>query len=172
MRSYMLLTGCRKSEALNATWSQFDLSDRVWTKPSAETKQRREHRVPYSSAVAPILKRRRSKAAAGQVFAGSTGSALQDVRRRWAAVCKSADTRSVRLHDLRQIFAKRKVLPRGRRKTSRSRLFGELLADAHAKTCGAMQDPRFRRNPLVEAQCLLPDPATGDEFFASLHRLA
>jgi integrase len=102
---FMLLTGCRKSEALNATWSQFDLPNRVWTKPSAETKQRREHRVPYSSAVAVILKRRLSKGAGPQVFAGSTGAALQDVRRTWSAVCKSAGLKSVRLHDLRHTFA-------------------------------------------------------------------
>lgn len=102
---FMLLTGCRKSEALKATWSQFDLPNRVWTKPSAETKQRREHRVPYSSAAAAILKCRLSKTAGPHVFAGNTGAALQDVRRTWAAVCKSADLRSVRLHDLRHTFA-------------------------------------------------------------------
>jgi len=102
---FMLLTGCRKSEALNATWSQFDLVSRVWTKPSAETKQRREHRVPYSSAVGDILKRRRAQGRSSQVFAGSTGSALQDVRRTWEAACKSADLHSVRLHDLRHTFA-------------------------------------------------------------------
>ncbi|WP_345168058.1 tyrosine-type recombinase/integrase [Sphingomonas daechungensis] len=101
---FMLLTGCRKSEALNATWSQFDLGNQVWTKPSAETKQRREHRVPYSSAAASILKRR-SGSAGQQVFAGSTGGALQDVRRTWAAVSKSAGLQSVRLHDLRHTFA-------------------------------------------------------------------
>jgi integrase len=102
---FMLLTGCRKSEALNATWSQFDLANRVWTKSSAETKQRREHRVPYSSAVSTLLTRRRAKAASSQVFAGNAGAALQDVRRTWAAVCKSADLQSVRLHDLRHTFA-------------------------------------------------------------------
>lgn len=102
---FMLHTGCRKSEALNATWSQFDLANRVWTKPSAETKQRREHRVPYSSAVAEILKRRRSKGSGSQVFAGGGGAALKDVRKTWASVCKSADLRAIRLHDLRHTFA-------------------------------------------------------------------
>ena len=52
-----------------------------------------------------ILKRRLSKAAGPQVFAGSTGAAFQDVRRTWAAVCKSADLESVRLHDLRHTLA-------------------------------------------------------------------
>lgn len=101
----MLLTGCRKSEALNATWGQFDLNCRIWTKPSAETKQRREHRVPYSSAVARILKRRRTKAIGPYVFPGGPDAPLQDVRRTWAAACKASGLQNVRLHDLRHTFA-------------------------------------------------------------------
>jgi Phage integrase family len=97
----MLLTGCRKSEALNATWTHFDLDRQIWTKPSAETKQRREHRVPYSSAVAKILKRRRTNATGPYFFPGSPDAPLQDVRRTWAAVCKATGPQSVRLHDLR-----------------------------------------------------------------------
>src|SRR5579862_8425632 len=42
----LLLTGARRSEVLNATWSQFDLDSGVWVKPSAHTKQKRSHRVP------------------------------------------------------------------------------------------------------------------------------
>ena len=102
---FMLLTGCRKSEALNATWAQFDLAHRIWTKSSAETKQRREHRVPYSSAVAQILEGRRAKVVGTHVFPGRHGAPLQDVRRTWNAVCKSAGLDSVRLHDLRHTFA-------------------------------------------------------------------
>lgn len=48
----LMLTGARKSEVLGATWAMFDLDKGVWVKPSAHTKQRREHRVPLS-AVSP-----------------------------------------------------------------------------------------------------------------------
>jgi integrase len=102
---FMLLTGCRKGEALNATWAQFDLDRRIWTKASSETKQRREHRVPYSSAVAEILEQRRGKAAGAQVFPGSFGAPLRDVRRTWISVCQNAGLHDVRLHDLRHTFA-------------------------------------------------------------------
>jgi integrase len=102
---FMLLTGCRKSEALNATWTQFDLDRRAWTKASSETKQRREHRVPYSSAVAEILERRCAKAVGPHIFHGSFGAPLQDVRRTWNAVCKAAGLEGVRLHDMRHTFA-------------------------------------------------------------------
>ena len=102
---FMLLTGCRRGEALGATWDQFDLERRVWTKPSSQTKQRREHRVPYSLAVAEILNRRRAEAVGTSIFPGGLGAPLADVRRTWKAVCDKAGLRSVRIHDLRHTFA-------------------------------------------------------------------
>lgn len=102
---FMLLTGCRRGEALNARWSQFDLARRIWTKPSAETKQRREHRVPYSSSVAELLLRRRVEGIGPFVFAGSLGVPLQEVRKTWRSACEAAGLQSVRIHDLRHTFA-------------------------------------------------------------------
>jgi len=102
---FMLLTGCRRREALNATWKQFDLENRVWTKLSAETKQRREHRVPYSTAVAAILERRRAGASGTYIFPGSLGAPLGEVRRTWQTACTVAGLNRVRIHDLRHTFA-------------------------------------------------------------------
>ncbi|MCH8111850.1 MAG: integrase family protein, partial [Proteobacteria bacterium] len=45
----LLLTGARKGEALNATWSQFDLETGVWTKPGHMTKQRRTAHTPLAA---------------------------------------------------------------------------------------------------------------------------
>lgn len=80
---FMLLTGCRRGEALNAKWAQFDLRNRIWTKPSSETKQRREHRVPFSLAVAELLDWRRAESVGAFVFPGKLGAPLRDVRRTW-----------------------------------------------------------------------------------------
>lgn len=102
---FMLLTGCRRGEALNARWAQFDLDRRIWVKESSETKQRREHRVPYSSAVAEILERRRAEPGGTHIFPGRLGAPLCDVRKTWTAVCAEAGLRSVRIHDLRHTFA-------------------------------------------------------------------
>jgi integrase len=102
---FMLLTGCRKGEALGARWNQFDLELRIWTKPSSETKQRREHRVPYSIAASEVLERRRAKDVGLHVFPGSFGAPLQDVRRTWDAVCRMAGLSKARIHDLRHTFA-------------------------------------------------------------------
>ncbi|GAA4647613.1 site-specific integrase [Pontixanthobacter gangjinensis] len=102
---FMLLTGCRRSEALNARWDQFDLERRVWTKASSETKQRREHRVPYSETVAEILQRRRAETEGTYIYPGRLGAPLADVRRTWKSVCEVAGLDHVRIHDLRHTFA-------------------------------------------------------------------
>lgn len=102
---FMLLTGCRKSEALNAKWDHLDLAQRIWTKPSSETKQRREHRVPYSSVVAEILEQRRDKANGAYIFPGSSGAPLREVRRTWQSACRTAQLENIRVHDLRHTFA-------------------------------------------------------------------
>ena len=45
---FLILTATRTSEALNATWDEFDLEAEVWTIPAARMKARVEHRVPLS----------------------------------------------------------------------------------------------------------------------------
>lgn len=112
---FMLLTGCRRGEALAARWDQFDPDLRVWVKPAATTKQRREHRVPLSSMASKLLHDRRAlrdalpqddpARAALHVFTGETGNALVDVKRTWATVSKLAGLSNTRMHDLRHTFA-------------------------------------------------------------------
>lgn len=112
---FMLLTGCRRGEALGARWDQFDPSLRVWVKPAATTKQRREHRVPLSSMASSLLHERRAARDALPeadplrlspfVFTGDEGRALVDVKRTWAAVSKAAGLGNTRMHDLRHTFA-------------------------------------------------------------------
>lgn len=109
--TFMLLTGCRRGEALNATWEQFSDDLRVWTKPAATTKQRRLHRVPISRAAIKILSQRKQNLAlspqeqSDYVFAAISGNALTDVKRTWSSVKAKAGLRNVRLHDLRHTFA-------------------------------------------------------------------
>nr|WP_321440478.1 site-specific integrase [uncultured Hyphomonas sp.] len=102
---FILLTGCRRGEALSATWDQFDTNLRIWTKPAATTKQRRLHRVPVSSAVSALLNKRRSVQTSKYVFEGGDGAALTDIKRTWAAVTKIAGIQNARIHDLRHTFA-------------------------------------------------------------------
>ena len=102
----LMLTGARKSEVLGATWAMFDLEAGIWTKPSAHTKQRREHRVPVSANTLALLRRIRETAESPFVFPGRpSDQPLTDVKRSWAAVCKAAGITGARIHDLRHSFA-------------------------------------------------------------------
>lgn len=106
----MLLTGCRKGEALSARWSQIDLVAGVWVKPGSTTKQKTEHRVPLSAAAVALLDRidRQSDF----VFLGQIeGQHRQEVKAQWENLCAAAGLvdaageKTVRMHDLRHTYA-------------------------------------------------------------------
>ena len=112
----LLLTGARLGEVLSASWEQFDFVTGVWTKPSAHTKQKREHRVPLSAGAKQLLaemKQRAAEAAAKtkrepsrHLFPGRRKNETQTTARKfWATVCKRAKISGVRLHDLRHTHA-------------------------------------------------------------------
>jgi integrase len=105
---FILLTGCRKAEAMTSTWDHFDLERGIWTKPSAHTKQKKEHRVPLSAPALELLQRIRAKAAADSmhVFPGrKAGQPIQQIRTAWEFVVDRAELKDVRIHDLRHTFA-------------------------------------------------------------------
>ncbi|GJE45030.1 tyrosine-type recombinase/integrase [Methylobacterium soli] len=52
---FTVLTACRSSEVLNATWSEIDLDGCVWTIPAERMKGSRVHRVPLTLAMMAIL---------------------------------------------------------------------------------------------------------------------
>jgi integrase len=56
-----MLTGCRPSEALLATWEQFDVEPGYWVKPAANVKQRKTHKLPLSPAAIELIERVRKQ---------------------------------------------------------------------------------------------------------------
>lgn len=50
-----ILTACRTSEVLCATWDEIDLESRTWTIPAARMKAGKDHRVPLSEAAVEVL---------------------------------------------------------------------------------------------------------------------
>lgn len=50
-----ILTACRTSEVLGATWTEIDLESRTWTIPAARMKASKDHRVPLSDAALAVL---------------------------------------------------------------------------------------------------------------------
>ena len=50
-----ILTACRTSEVLGATWEEVDLKAGVWKVPAERMKAQREHRVPLSAPLVKLL---------------------------------------------------------------------------------------------------------------------
>ncbi len=103
-----LLTGARLGEVLSASWREIDFDRAVWTKPSHHTKQKRREHVPLSAAAMALLAEMRETASADAVhlFPGdSAGKPVQDIKKFWAGVLKTAGLEDYRLHDNRHTHA-------------------------------------------------------------------
>jgi integrase len=105
----LLLTGARRGEVLSMTWSQVDQEPGIWVKPSAHTKQKREHRIPLSPGARAVIDdmRRHRKADDEFVFPGRAKGEkpVVELKKTWAALTKTAAITGARVHDLRHTFA-------------------------------------------------------------------
>jgi len=99
----IMVTGCRKGEALTAQWPDFDFTRGVWTKPSHHTKEKKTEHVALNTQALALLEGMERKCE--YLFPGRTGGHLKDVKSAWAKVCKLAKLEGVRVHDLRHSFA-------------------------------------------------------------------
>ena len=91
----LLLTGSRASEALKATWEEFDLQRGVWTKPSHHTKQKKVEHVPLSAPALKLLETMAPENATGPLFPGRERkgkgrTARVSLKRPWIAACRAA----------------------------------------------------------------------------------
>ncbi len=103
---FLILTGARKGEALNATWNQFDLETGVWTKPSHLTKQKKTERLPLSEETITLLQQIKMLGTSSYVFPGKIkDKPLQEIKNFWANIIKKAELDGVRIHDLRHTYA-------------------------------------------------------------------
>jgi integrase len=127
---FLLLTGARFGEAAGATWDQFDLERGVWRKPSAHTKQKREHIVPISAPAVALLHELRVGRNTGDcLFPGVAGKPITTVKTFWRSVTRQAGIEGVRVHDLRHSFAS--TLASG---GASLLLMGQLLGHTQAST--------------------------------------
>lgn len=112
----LLLTGARRGEVLGATWSQFDLTSGIWTKPPSATKQKFEHRIPLSAPAQQLLVEIRAAAEARAkemghplspyVFPARIGNGpMREIKWSWISLCRAAGISGVRVHDLRHTYA-------------------------------------------------------------------
>ena len=102
---FLLLTGARRGEVLGALWSQIDLTNQTWTKPSSHTKQRRVHRVPLSEGAIVVLQKARDRTEGDFIFPGRSGQALVEIKKVFRVICQQAGIADFRIHDLRHSYA-------------------------------------------------------------------
>jgi integrase len=87
---FIMLTGCRPGEAMQATWDQMDVEPGYWVKRSAHTKQRKVHKVPLSppalALLAKLREARKDRANNPHVFPGQNpGESLKQIWGIWYA---------------------------------------------------------------------------------------
>lgn len=105
---FLVLTGARKGEAMQATWDQFDLEKGVWTKPSHLTKQKKTEYLPLSDKVLGVLQqvKKLNDKASIYVFPGRVdGQPIKEIKTFWKTVTKAAKLGNMRIHDLRHTHA-------------------------------------------------------------------
>lgn len=144
-----LLTGCRRGEAMSAAWTQFDFNRATWTKPSAHTKQARQHVANLSDAAIILLKAIQDAAPKGEdgelespyVFPGDTpNQSLSTIRDHWHAIRKAAKLQDFRLHDARHNYASL-LASAGASLPMVGRLLGHTQAQTTARYIHLFDDP-------------------------------
>lgn len=108
----LILTGARKREVLDARWSEFDLTQRVWR--IALSKSGKARFVPLSDGVLTLLAQLRAEHASWPAGQGGsewafpnpvTGKPYSSIYYTWDHARKLAGLPELRIHDLRHSFA-------------------------------------------------------------------
>ena len=114
----LMLTGCRRGEALAARWADLDLTSGVWSKPAHLVKQKKlPHVAPLSAPARQLLSCIREEQVREHphnlpeyVFCGRFGRGhRQSIKRAWEGTRRAAGITNLRLHDLRHSFASQLV---------------------------------------------------------------
>ena len=102
---FLLLTGARKREALDARWEHVDWEQRQWLIPYSKNGHRRY--VPLSDSALVLLRRRQLHAGKSEwVFANpETGRPYSNIHYSWNWARQRAGLEGLRNHDLRHSFA-------------------------------------------------------------------
>lgn len=144
-----ILTACRTSEVLLATWEEFDLENRLWTIPGERMKAGRPHRVPLSGAVLKLLDGIKGK---GYVFPGAReGRPLSNMA--MTMVLRRLEHPELTVHGFRSTF---------RDWCAEETHYPNIVAEqALAHTVGDKVEAAYRRGDLLDKRrAMMEDWAT------------
>ena len=100
---FLLSTGCRLNEALQAEWSQIDWTQKVWRIPALNSKSKRMRPVPLNESAMDILEQVRNDSP-WMFFNPATGTHYKGLP-AWDDLRKQAGVPWLRIHDLRHTYA-------------------------------------------------------------------
>jgi integrase len=101
---FIILTASRTTEALHATWAEFDLDAGLWTVPAERMKAKKTHVVPLSAAALEVLQRVQAEtnSAAGFVFESRAGKPLSNMA--GLALLRRMGRADITVHGFRSTF--------------------------------------------------------------------
>jgi len=106
---FLLNTGARRMEAIQAKWVDVDLENRLWKIPAANNKSKRPKSLPLNDSAMQILQSLESKGTNPYLFPNpQTGLPYSGIMRVWYRLRKKAGLDpDMRVHDLRACLAER-----------------------------------------------------------------
>ncbi len=103
---FLLSTGARLNEALQATWSQVDFDKGLWTIPATNAKSKKSRSVPLNDSAMYVLAEAGKGTKFDAIFANpQTGKPFTTITRVWYRLRKAAGISKMRIHSLRHQFA-------------------------------------------------------------------
>ena len=102
---FLLSTGARLNEALNARWEHIDLKRRNWIVPQEFSKSRSVRSIPLNDQALSILENLDTQGKYDHVFIARGGKPFTTIHKVWDRLRNDAGLPHLRIHDLRHQYA-------------------------------------------------------------------
>lgn len=103
---FLLSTGARLNEAMQAKWEQVDLENGVWRIPATNSKSKKTRSVPLNDSAVWVLGQLWTKGKHPFLFVNeTTQKPFVTITRAWYRLRAKAGIENLRVHDLRHSFA-------------------------------------------------------------------
>jgi len=109
---FLILTGARKSEAVNAKWEHIDFNNKVWRRPDKNSKTKLAPPVSVSSDVIELLEYMNKTSKNGYIFKSTIddNKPLLYFRKSFNTIMAKAEIKNCTPHDLRRTFGTQLLL--------------------------------------------------------------
>lgn len=101
---FIILTNCRTSEAIEATWQEVDLKGALWTIPEERMKAEKEHVIPLSEPALAVLRKAQAESNGGAYVFSSAKPAKPLSNMACLQLLKRMDRGDLTVHGFRSSF--------------------------------------------------------------------